>query len=182
MASNKFNQIPKSVQDGIDDMIKKLNSTSLPHKIEQIGYWIWVSETQKPDKDFYKSLGLRWSSKKNMWFWSHPQSPKPRYYRKRKENSNTRSAKSKPANMPLQDFVNEHKSLPEKEQLEMEIESWENALNIDSGENHVNIRNEIINRQKRLEDLIAKENESTMDKDEVSQEDVLASLRDLFGR
>ena len=51
-------------------------------EIEVIGYWIWVSNTKKEDRERYSELGLRWSKNKKMWYFN----PDPNYKRYGKKN------------------------------------------------------------------------------------------------
>lgn len=37
--------------------------------IELCGNWIWVSGDTLPHKDYLKATGLKWASKKKMWYW-----------------------------------------------------------------------------------------------------------------
>ena len=37
--------------------------------IEICGNWIWVDGNTKPIKEELKAYGLRWASKKKMWYW-----------------------------------------------------------------------------------------------------------------
>ena len=41
-------------------------------EVEMIGTWVWVSGDTKPVKDALKAHGLRWHSKRLMWYWHRP--------------------------------------------------------------------------------------------------------------
>ncbi len=49
------------------DKVAKLHTTDV--KLEVIGSWIWASGNTRPHKDFFKSLGFKFSGKKAAWFW-----------------------------------------------------------------------------------------------------------------
>ncbi len=37
--------------------------------VEVCGSWVWVSGNTKPHKDFIKTAGYKWASKKKMWYY-----------------------------------------------------------------------------------------------------------------
>lgn len=37
--------------------------------VEIVGNWIWCSGDTRPVKDELKAAGMRWASKKRMWYW-----------------------------------------------------------------------------------------------------------------
>lgn len=41
--------------------------------IELCGSWIWVSGDTRTNKDALKASGMRWASKKKMWYWRAPE-------------------------------------------------------------------------------------------------------------
>lgn len=47
--------------------------------INIVGSWIWVDGNTRPVKDQLKAAGLKWHSKKVMWFWAPSDSKKRRY-------------------------------------------------------------------------------------------------------
>lgn len=51
------------------DKVYELLALKLDVEIEIIGTWVWVSGDTKPIKDQLKEAGLRWHSKRLMWYW-----------------------------------------------------------------------------------------------------------------
>lgn len=57
------------LDDGFREIIYRV--ASVPGvTVEVCGSWIWVSGDTKPVKEILKEAGLRWASKKKMWYWS----------------------------------------------------------------------------------------------------------------
>jgi len=56
--------------DGYREIIDKLiNLEGIT--IELCGTWLWVGGNTKPNKEYLSEIGLKYSSKKIMWYW-HP--------------------------------------------------------------------------------------------------------------
>ena len=41
--------------------------------VELCGSWLWISGDTRPHRDELKAAGCRWSPKKKMWSWHHPE-------------------------------------------------------------------------------------------------------------
>ena len=54
-----------------EEVINKSNELNRPWGIEQVGVWVWVTNTQKSDAQSLKGLGMKWSSKKSAWYWAN---------------------------------------------------------------------------------------------------------------
>jgi hypothetical protein len=59
--------------DAIIDEIQHLPNI----EAEICGNWLWVSGDTKPKASFFREIGLKWASKKEMWYW------RPAGYRKK---------------------------------------------------------------------------------------------------
>ena len=135
-------KVPEHIQEDIDVFMRKLDG--LTCGVSQVGYWVWV--TDKKDAETYKGLGMRWSPKRQSWFWIHPsKANKGRRYSK----STSTKTKSKPVNVPKP--VN---AIDEQiREVSLGIKKWNKMLQVDSGENHINIHREIGSLTKQLEEL-----------------------------
>ena len=183
MTNKKFDAVPKSVQIDLDNMSVKLNAISTSHKVEQVGYFIWVSNTEKTDKDAYNNLGMRWSPKRNQWYFAHPQSPKRKYKQRPKANS-----KPTPMNAVRDKYSHTKIELSERDKLEQELANIEKMFTVDSGENHINLakmRGYILSKLLKLDnvedtDATVIDNTEKVEDEDISKEDAVATLRDLF--
>lgn len=63
--------VEKAVMDKVAEVLKVSKPEWL---IEIIGTWLWVSNTDRADKDLLnkKGAGLRWHSKRGRWYWHTP--------------------------------------------------------------------------------------------------------------
>ena len=39
--------------------------------VEQVGVWVWVTNTQREDATALKELSIKWSPKKKAWYWAN---------------------------------------------------------------------------------------------------------------
>jgi len=54
-------------------------------QVERIGTWVWVSQTDRGDsegRELLKSKGLKWSAKKNSWYYMDKDRKGKRMYAK----------------------------------------------------------------------------------------------------
>lgn len=58
-----FKETPEEYADVIDKLVYYRHI-----KIELLGRWLWITGETKPIKDLLKSLGFKWSFKKNAWY------------------------------------------------------------------------------------------------------------------
>lgn len=42
-------------------------------EIELCGSWLWIGGNTMEHKEALKAMGCRWSSKKKLWYWHHPE-------------------------------------------------------------------------------------------------------------
>lgn len=63
----------RDVEQGLMDKISELLALRLGDAVEinLIGTWIWILGDTKPVKDKIKSVGCRWHSKRNCWYWQN---------------------------------------------------------------------------------------------------------------
>jgi hypothetical protein len=52
-------------------VINKCNEINASWGVEQIGVWVWVTNTKFDEKESLKSLGMKWSGKKKAWYWAN---------------------------------------------------------------------------------------------------------------
>jgi hypothetical protein len=63
-------KVEKAVMDKIYELIHIKATRGKNWEIELIGTWIWVSNTERKDKDLLNKngAGLKWHSKRMMWY------------------------------------------------------------------------------------------------------------------
>jgi hypothetical protein len=72
----KRDKAAEKYPERIDAIIEEIKH--LPNiEAEICGNWLWVSGDTKPKAATFKKVGLRWASKKEMWYW------RPAGYRKK---------------------------------------------------------------------------------------------------
>ena len=74
----KYNaQHEQSIMDKVQEILKVAKSEWI---IEIIGLWVWVSNTERADKDLLNKngCGLKWHSKRLCWYWK-PYASKTHY-------------------------------------------------------------------------------------------------------
>ena len=54
-----------------EEVLIKSNELNRPWGVEQVGVWVWVTNTKKTDAQSLKVLGLKWSAKKSAWYWAN---------------------------------------------------------------------------------------------------------------
>ena len=59
----------QAVEQEVMDKVAELLALRLDVEIEIIGTWVWVSGDTRPVKAQLKEAGLRWHSKRVMWYW-----------------------------------------------------------------------------------------------------------------
>lgn len=67
-----YNQATEQdIMDKISELLKLKIEHNTDWQIELIGTWIWVSNTEKDEKDLLnkKGAGLKWHGKRGMWYW-----------------------------------------------------------------------------------------------------------------
>lgn len=42
-------------------------------EVELCGAWLWIGGNTMEHKEALKAMGCRWSSKKKLWYWHHPE-------------------------------------------------------------------------------------------------------------
>jgi hypothetical protein len=57
-------KIEKEIMEKIHEFLKIIGL-----EISLIGFWIWIGGDTKPAKDSLKSLGARWHSGRQLWYW-----------------------------------------------------------------------------------------------------------------
>ena len=53
------------------EVLVKSQELQRPWGVEQIGVWVWVTNTQRSDAQALKGLGMKWSAKKSAWYWAN---------------------------------------------------------------------------------------------------------------
>lgn len=53
------------------EVLTKSHELNRPWGVEQVGVWVWVTNTQKTDAQALKGLGMKWSAKKSAWYWAN---------------------------------------------------------------------------------------------------------------
>jgi len=63
--------VEQAVMDKVSEVLKAAKPEWV---VEIIGTWVWVSNTDKADKDLLNSngCGLKWHSKRERWYWHTP--------------------------------------------------------------------------------------------------------------
>ena len=64
------------------EVLTKSNELNRPWGVEQVGVWVWVTNTQKEDAKSLKELGMKWSGKKKAWYWANKLKTGRRIYAK----------------------------------------------------------------------------------------------------
>ena len=65
-----------------EEVLTKSHELNCPWGVEQVGVWVWVTNTQKTDAQALKGLGMKWSAKKSAWYWANKLKTGRRIYAK----------------------------------------------------------------------------------------------------
>lgn len=65
-----------------EEVLNKSHELNRPWGVEQVGVWVWVTNTQKTDAQALKGLGMKWSAKKSAWYWANKLKTGRRIYAK----------------------------------------------------------------------------------------------------
>ena len=53
------------------EVLNKSVEKNRPWGVEQVGVWVWITNTERQDASDLKELGFKWSPKKKSWYWAN---------------------------------------------------------------------------------------------------------------